>query len=388
VSTWITQFSWVRLIIIALVGTLLGVGIYSYQTWSLKKYEVAEPVRLKAAGTSSVYMIMENNWRREYREFTRKKINADIDVDYASIGTSKGIEEMVDKRVPVAFTHAPMSAEERSKAREKGGDVVHVPIVVCAVVPVFNLPELLPVLEGRNGQKAKQLIFSGEILADIYRGKISKWNDERLKKLQDPEVASLLPDRIIYVVHREDSSGTTLIFTEFLSQASKEWAKEVGGATSKLDWPVGVPMARNTGVADCVRKTKGAIGYVDLVQAWHDDLPGGTLQYGAVLNRQDKPLHADAQNMTAAIEQALPRLTDDPSFQLTYQEGENSYPIVGLIWAVCYQNQPEADRKMVADFLEWITHDGQKVAGRMAYAPLPAKLVSRAEQKIQALTAH
>ncbi len=471
-STWITQFSWVRLVIIALVGTLLGVGIYVSPAYFIKKDESPPPAHLKASGTSVVHIIMENSWRRQYREKNK------IDVDYASIGTSKGIEEMTDKKVPVAFLHAPMSAEERSKAMEKGGEVVHVPIIVCAVVPIFNLPELLPELqdtmdagydlrlmspttdpatlpkEGKrlivvaavnnvlhfrifdgDGKmvvdidetqrkqkaaqieelrmqlqdlwppheltpkekeklitavgsiKAKQLIFSGEVLAEIYQGKITKWNDERLKKLQEkgpyPELANQLPDRIIYVVHREDSSGTTLIFTEFLSQASKDFGK----AGSKIEWPVGVPMSRNNGVADCVKKTKGAIGYVDLVNIWHDELPGGNLQYGAVLNRQGKPIHANAKNMTAAIEQALPRLTDAPDFQLTYQDGENSYPITGLIWAVCYQAQPEADRKKVADFLQWLTHNGQETAGKMSYAPLPPKLVERADEKIQSLKA-
>jgi phosphate ABC transporter phosphate-binding protein len=386
-----SQVSWVRLFIIAVISTLLGLGIYYSPAFFIKKE--APQTHLKSSGTSVAYVMMQS-WRPQYR------IARNVELDYASVGTSIGIDTLIEKQVPLAFLHAPMKTKERSRASEKGGDVVHIPVLVCGVVPIFNVPELQPVLEDKDGKQTNHhLVFSGQVLADIYLGKITKWNDEAIKNLQDPEVKALLPDRLIYVIHRDDSSGTTQIFTEFLSQTSSDWDKQFGAhretkkgdeeepsaGRSTLDWPIGVAVTRTSGMTECVRKTKYSLGYADLVNVWHDEVPGRSQHYAAVVNRKGKPLQADSENMTAAIEQALPRLTDAPGYQLTYQDGDNSYPLTGLIWAVCYQSQPDADRKMVVDFLQWVTHEGQKTAGRMAYAPLPPELVQRADQKIQSI---
>ena len=190
-----------------------------------------------------------------------------------------------------------------------------------------------------------------------------------------------LPDAKILVVHREDSSGTTSIFTDYLHGASAAWREEVGAAGSKVKWPAGVGVARNHGVADKVYRTEGAIGYVDLLYASYGD---GKLQHGAVRNKGDTAfIHAESEKMTAALKGLIAAIPEDLTFQLTNRPGKDSYPICGAVWAVCYQAQPASDQKRVVDFLHWVTHEGQKYAKDMSYAPLPEELVGRADENIK-----
>jgi phosphate transport system substrate-binding protein len=357
--------------IFLLIGVGLGALVYfapaMYQRWFVK--EEPAPPRIKIGGTSVIHVLMENRWRTAYRD--EKK----TDVDYESSGSTRGIEGMIEKKYLIGCSHVPMTPEQKKHAEEKGGEVIQVPIVLCAVVPVYNVPEL---------KGAKQpLNFDADLLAAIFLGEIDTWNHPEIQKL-NPDV--LLPATKITVVHRSDSSGTTLLFTDYL-QASKVWRDAgMGPAKDKINWRAGEGKDRNVGVANHVHLTEGAIGYVDLVYGMNEDYQ---YRYGAVRNKANtKYIVVKADNITAAAEDALKDLSDDlTKFSLTNRDGDESYPISGAVWAVCYRKQPAAEHKQVTDFLNWITHEGQKFAENMAYAPLPQKLVERVDGEIKSIQA-
>jgi phosphate transport system substrate-binding protein len=345
------------------VGAALALLIYSSPAFFNTEDRSPPLPRLKTGGTSSVFLLMDNGWRTAYG---REK---GVEVDYHSTGSTKGVAEMVSGESAIAFTHAPVTDTEKQQAREKGGEIVQVPVVLCAAVPIYNLKGL---------QDRPPLKFTGEVLADIYLGKVQKWDDPALKALNE---GVDLPDTPITVVHREDSSGTTLIFTDFLHGASEAWRQKVGPASSEVKWPAGVGMPRNHGVANHVYVTEGAIGYVDLAQAlaWK-------LDYGAVQNKDRTGfIHASAENMTASVKAVLADIPDDLAFDLTNKAGKDSYPISGVIYAVCYRAQPAAEHQKVVDFLRWVTHEGQHIAKGGSYAPLPDELVARVDEKLKSI---
>jgi phosphate ABC transporter phosphate-binding protein len=221
------------------------------------------------------------------------------------------------------------------------------------------------------------------VLAKIFLGKIDKWSDPALKRLNPDQN---LPDTPIKVVFRDDSSGTTLIFADYLHGASDLWKKEGGPLGSELKLgSFAIGKSRNEGVEDYVRKTEGAIGYVDLLHVKNGVDPD--LMYGAIENKDGKFIHVQAENMTAAARAIINDIPEDLTFKLTNKSGPQAYPICGTIWAVCYRNQPAADHQKIVDFLQWITHQGQKDAVYMTYAPLPPELVGRAEQKLKTIKA-
>ena len=358
-----------RLLTILVIGGCLCAVVYFGQdplvAYLVKQKKPPEMVHLRTGGTSVVQFLLQNGWREAYRNAKS------IDVVYDSTGSTEGVNKMIDREYSIGFTHARMSDKQRSTALGKGGEVVHIPVVICAVVPLYNLKEL------KNKPPVK---FTGEVLADIFLGKITRWNDPALKRLNE---GVNLPDTKITVVHRSDSSGTTFIFAEFLAGASAAWRKEMGPAKSQLTWRVGQGAARNHGVADLVHRTEGAIGYADLLYSSY-----GKLQYGAVENKdRSNFIHVDIKNMTAAAHGVLADIPDDLTFPLTNARGHAAYPICGAVWAVCYQNQPAADYQRVVDFLQWVTHAGQQLAADMSYAPLPEELVKRAEQKLKSMKA-
>jgi phosphate transport system substrate-binding protein len=316
--------------------------------------------RLKTGGTSNVSLMMDNGWRNAYR---REK---GVELDYDSTGSTKGVQGMIDRDYAIAFTHAPLAEGQKKKARDAGGEVVQVPVALCAVVPIYNVKEL----KGKPPLK-----FTGEVLADIFLGKIGKWNDPTLKALND---GVDLPETAITVVHRDDSSGTTFIFTDYLCAASEAWRQKVGLARSEIDWPAGLGKPRNNGVANEVLSTDGAIGYVDLAQAVAWDLA-----YGAVRNKDGTDfVHAEPANMTASATAVLAEIPEDLAFNLTNKTGKDSYPISGVIYAICYQAQPAPDGQKVADFLHWVNGEGQRLARHAANAPLPDELVQRVEKSL------
>jgi phosphate transport system substrate-binding protein len=350
-------------------GAVLAALIYFAPAYFMPKQEGPAGPVLKTGGTSNIEMILANRWRKSY-----KKANG-VEVEYDSSGSTAGIQKLLDRQYAIAFSHAPLSDENRKQARGKdgGGELVQIPVVLCAVVPVYNVKEL----------NAKPPVkFSGEVLADIFLGKIDRWSNKAIADL-NPGVA--LPETPIVVVHREDSSGTTYIFADYLHGASPAWASAMGEPRSELKWPAGeVAKARSTGVAQAVQQTEGAIGYVDLLHVFHGQLP-----YGAVQTREDKSayLQAKADAITAAARSLGGNVPDDLSFSLTNRPGKDAYPISGAIWAVCYRDQPAGQHKQVVDFLTWVLHDGQQSAAEMSYAPLPEELVKRAEERVRTIKA-
>jgi phosphate transport system substrate-binding protein len=357
-----------RLGIILVVGGFLCAFVYFAQgpivAYLVKERKTPTHPQLRVGGTSVVAFLVENRWKAAYQKAK------EIDLAYDSTGSTQGVDRMIEGQYAIGFTHARMTDKQRSAALAKGGEVVHIPVVICAVVPVYNLKAL---------KKRPPLQFTGEVLANIFLGKINRWSDPALKQGLNEGVP--LPDTKITVVHRKDSSGTTSIFTDFLCGASPAWQQAMGPARSQLDWKVGEGANRNHGVAELVFGIDGAIGYTDLLYGTYGDL-----QYGAVQNKDKSAfLHADAKNMTAAVHGMLANIPDDLTFPLTNVRGHQAYPICGAVWAVCYRDQPAAKYQQVVDFLQWITHAGQAFADDMSYASLPEALVKRAEEKIKSL---
>jgi phosphate transport system substrate-binding protein len=354
-----------RVTVIVLVGAFLAAAVYYAPAYFITESQERPTTQMKTGGTDNVHILMVNRWRTAYRNETG------VEVDYDSIGSTKGIAAMIDGTYPVAFTHAPLTPEQKKKAQEKGGEVVHIPVTVCAVVPVYHLKQL---------KDKPPLKFTGEVLADIFLGKIQTWNDPALKKINE---GVPLPDTKITVVHREDSSGTTVIFTDYLAGASQAWRSKVGPAKPEITWPAGVGKKRSTGVAGHVARTEGAIGYVDLLHALNFEL-----SYGAVQNSDATAfLQAAADNMTATVRGMVKDIPDDLTFSATNRPGKGSYPICSAIWAVCYRKQPASSRGEVVGFLRWVNHEGQKFASTSSYAPLPPELVARVDKKLEAIQA-
>jgi phosphate ABC transporter phosphate-binding protein len=350
------MFVFLRLFLIVVIGAGLGLLVYYSPAFFNKEQNPSLP-QLKTGGTSGAYHLVENGWRRAYRK------DKQVELTYESTGSTEGIKRMIDKSLTVCFSHAPMTPEQKKTAQETGGEVVQIPVVVFAVVPIYKIKEL---------RGKPPLNLNADVLAGIFLGDIKKWNDPPIRKL-NPDVE--LPERDIVVVHRADSSGTTLVFTEYL-QASKAWRDAMGKPASVVKWRVGDAVERNIGVVNKVFTTEDSIGYVDLLFAQHNNYP---FEYAAVRNKDDNTfIHAETKHLQAAINQVLPTIPENLDFKLTNLPGTDSYPICGVIWASCYQNQPAGEVKKVEDFLTWILHDGQQTALSMSYAPLPEELIERA----------
>jgi len=236
------------------------------------------------------------------------------------------------------------------------GNVLHFPTVLGAVVPVYNI----------DGVTA-ELKFSGPVLADIFMGKISKWNDAAIAKL-NPGVK--LPDTDITVVHRSDGSGTTYIFADFLGKTSLEWKKRVGVATA-VNWPVGLGGKGNEGVAGLVKQTPGAIGYVELIYALQTKIA-----YGAVQNLAGKFVRASVESVTAAAASAAGQMPADFRVSITNAPGDAAYPISSFTWLLFYENpKDKASAKTMVEFMKWALSEGQAMAAALGYAPLPDAVV-------------
>jgi phosphate transport system substrate-binding protein len=291
-----------------------------------------------------------------------------IKIDYKGGGSGKGISQMSEGNYGFGCTDAPMNDEELKTAKEKGGDVVHIPLVIGSIAPAYNVP----------GVK-EPIKFSGPVLADIYLGKITKWNDDALQKLNK---GVDLPDKPIKVVHRSDPSGSTFIWTSYLSTASKEWADK-HGASKEIKWPTGEGAKGTDGVADQVKANEGSIGYIEVLYALNKDIT-----FGSVRNEKGKDIKPDdMEALSAAAEGKLSDIPDNLCFTLVNAPGENSYPICGVVWAVLYEKQPANRQKTVVDFLRWATHEGQKEAPTLHYAMLPKGLVERVDKKLDTVKA-
>lgn len=318
-----------------------------------------EKPRLNGAGSTFVFPMM-SKWTSEYDKAKN------VEVNYQSIGSGGGIQQMTAKTADFGCTDGPMNEEQLGKARETGGEVVHIPLTMGAVVPAYNL-------EGVS----EPLVFNGPLLADIYLGHVKKWNDKAIQEL-NPGVA--LPDKDIGVVRRSDGSGTTYVWVDYLSKVSPEWKKRVGVATS-VNWPVGEGAKGGEGVAGKVKSTPGAIGYIEVAYAIQNNI-----KYGRVKNREGVAIMASVKSITAAADNALKDLPDDLRYSITDPPGKDSYPICGTVWAVVFVNQPADKGQHILDFLKWITHDGQQYCESLDYARLPPGLIERVDKKLATIT--
>jgi phosphate transport system substrate-binding protein len=287
-------------------------------------------------------------WFSEYN-----KLYGDVRINYQSVGSGAGIQQMIKKTVFFGATDGPMTPEQLQSAP---GKILHFPTVLGAVVPVYNLPGV-----------SQELKFSGDVLANIVLGKITKWNDAPIAKL-NPGVN--LPSTDITFVHRSEGSGTTYIWVDYLSKVSPEFKKTVGVAAS-VKWPVGVGGKGNEGVAGLVTQTPGSLGYVELIYALQNKIA-----YGAVQNMNGKFVKASTESVTAAATAAASKMPADFRVSITNAPGDDVYPISSFTWLLLYENAPDKKAaKTMVDFLKWALTDGQKYAPDLGYAPLPKPVV-------------
>ena len=318
-----------RIFAMLVVGAAVGLLIYFSPRLFFGGYSpLPGRPNLKTGGTSAIVVVAENFWRSKYSK------EKGVDLVCVSTGTPVGVERMLAKTYTIAFTHAPVSADLREKAHKDGINIVHIPLLLCGVVPAYHIAGL----DGKT-----PLNFTGELLADIFLGKITKWNDPALKAI-NPGVT--LPAKQITVVHREDSSGTTELFTAYLAAVSPAWKEKVGPAAAKVKWPVGNEANRNQGVAVKIHEIDGAIGYVDRLYVAFQDI---VLDYGAVQNHDKSFVRAEPANLTAAVRAIDAKIPEDLTFDLTDQPGKDSYPIAGVIYAVFSDKQSEANRKQIVE---------------------------------------
>jgi phosphate transport system substrate-binding protein len=315
---------------------------------------------LNGSGSSLVKPMMDT-WARTYEK--EKKYR----VDYIAVGSGQGIKQLLDGATDFACSDAPLSDEQLAAAKKGGGEVVHIPLVMGGVVPAYNLKGV-----------DKPVRLTGKVLADIYLGKIKKWNDADLKGI-NPGLD--LPDQDVIVVYRSDASGSSAIFTDFLAKVSPDWKEKVGSGTT-VKWPTGVSAKGTGGVANLIDKTPGAIGYVELVFALEKKL-----KFGSVKNKEGNFVQASLEGVMAAAEAGLKDVPDDLRFSLTNVPGKDSYPICGTTWAIVRVQQPQDKANEVVSFLRWATHDGQEYATDLYYARLPKGLVERLDKKFALIKA-
>ncbi len=305
----------------------------------------AAAVDISGAGATFPYPIYAK-WADAYKKETGDSLN------YQSIGSGGGIKQIQARTVTFGATDAPLKPEQL----EKDG-LVQFPTVMGGVVPVINVP----------GIKAGELVLDGQILADIYQGKITKWDDEAIKKL-NPSVA--LPSSAIAVVHRSDGSGTSFVFTTYLSQASKAWADDVGAATA-VEWPTGLGAKGNEGVAASVTQTAGSIGYVEYAYAAQNGIP-----YAKMVNKDGQTVAPEAANFAAAAESVDWANTPGYYVILTNEPGAKSWPITAATF-ILIPKQPKDDAAAAAalKFFSWAYANGDKMADELHYIPMPDSVV-------------
>ncbi|HET9280487.1 MAG TPA: phosphate ABC transporter substrate-binding protein PstS [Candidatus Angelobacter sp.] len=326
----------------ALVLTAALAGVSSAET------------NLNGAGATFPNPIYQK-WFSEYHN-----AHNDVQINYQSIGSGGGIKQLQSGTVDFGASDGPMTDEQLAQTPQK---VFHIPTVLGAVVPTYNI-------EGVTGE----LKFAPDVLADIYLGKIKKWNDPRLAKA-NPGVK--FPDEDIAVIHRSDGSGTTYIFTDFLSKVSPEWKDKVGKSTS-VNWPVGLGGKGNEGVSGMVKQTEGSIGYVELIYALSNKMP-----YGSVQNAAGVFIKASLESVTAAAA-SVKEMPDDFRVSITNAPGKAAYPISSFTWLLVPAEWSDATKeKAFVDFLNWMVDKGQTMTEQLAYAPLPKNVAAKVKARIK-----
>ncbi len=308
---------------------------------------------INGAGATFPYPLY-SKW---FDEFHKRK--PDVQINYQSIGSGGGIRQVLEGTVDFGATDGPMTDEQLGQAKVP---ILHLPTVLGAVVPTFNL-------EG-----VPRLRFTPEALAGIFLGRITHWNDPALVR-ENPDAR--LPAVAIVPVHRSDGSGTSYVFTDYLSKVSPEWAKSVGRGTS-VNWPVGLGGKGNEGVSGLVKQTPNAIGYVELIYAVQNKLP-----YGDVRNRSGAFVEASLESVTAAAAAAAANMPSDFRVSITDAPGAGAYPISSFTWLLVPSRIPdEAKGTAIKQFLDWMLNEGQALAPPLNYAPLPKPVVDLERQSL------
>lgn len=298
---------------------------------------------------------MYQKWFSEYH-----KAHPEIQFNYQSIGSGGGIRQVLAQTVDFGASDGPMTDQQLAEAKTK---ILHIPTVLGAVVPAYNIP-------GVN----TELNFTPEALAGIFLGKITSWNDPAIAKA-NPGVN--LPNQTIIVVHRSDGSGTTYIFTDYLSKVSSEWADGPGKGTS-VKWPVGLGGKGNEGVAGMIRQMQGGIGYIELIYAVQNKI-----DYGLVKNAAGTFIKASLESVTAAAASAK-SMPADFRVSITNPPGKDAYPIASFTWLLIPEKSKDAAKgKILADFLNWMVDDGQKMTADLTYAPLPDNVAAKVKGAIK-----
>ena len=306
---------------------------------------------INGAGATFPYPIY-SKWFDEYA-----KVDPSVRFNYQSIGSGGGQKQILAQTVDFGASDGPMTDDNLTKAP---GKILHIPTVAGAVVLTYNLPEN-PALK-----------LDADAIAGIFLGQIKKWNDPKLTALNS---GTKLPDQEIVVVHRSDGSGTTFIFTDYLSKVSGEWKQKAGNNTS-VNWPAGIGGKGNEGVSGQVKQTPGAIGYVELIYATQNKMP-----YAEVKNTAGEFVKPSLESITAAL--STGDIPEDFRFSITNAPGKDAYPICGATWLLVYEQQKDAAKgKKLVEFLKWAAKDGEKMAKDLQYAPLPDALQQRVLKRI------
>ncbi|HJY52478.1 MAG TPA: phosphate ABC transporter substrate-binding protein PstS [Candidatus Udaeobacter sp.] len=306
---------------------------------------------INGAGATFPYPIY-SKWFDEYT-----KVDPSVRFNYQSIGSGGGQKQILAQTVDFGASDGPMTDDNLSKAP---GKLLHIPTVAGAVVITYNL------------QGNPTLKFDGETIAGIFLGQVKKWNDPKIAAT-NPGVK--LPEKDIVVVHRSDGSGTTFIFTDYLSKVSPEWKSKVGNNTS-VSWPAGIGGKGNEGVSGQVKQTPGALGYVELIYAIQNKMP-----YADIKNSAGEFVKPTLESVTAALGTA--EIPDDFRFSMTNAPGKDAYPIAGATWLLVYQQQKDANKgKKLAEFLKWALTKGEAMATGLDYAPLPESVQQRVLKRI------
>ena len=326
----------------------------------------AQQVTINGAGATFPFPLIDT-WRVEY-----KKDNPDVNVNYASIGSGGGIKQFLEKTVDFGATDAPLTETEFTKA----GNPVHIPETIGSVVLSYNIP----------GIQENSLKLSGPVIADIFLGKITKWNDPKIKEL-NPSLA--LPSNNINVVHRSDGSGTTFVFTDYLSKISQEWADKVGSSKS-VPWPTGIGAPGNEGISASILGSENSIGYVELAYALT-----AKMNYAAIQNKGGSFVLPSINSSMAAVESSAAVLPNGSEswnkVSLTNAAGPDSYPISSFSYIVLYgelNTNPSIKQqkaKSIVDFVSWAITDGQKFSDPLGYVPLPTSVVDLNKQTLNSL---
>jgi phosphate transport system substrate-binding protein len=309
---------------------------------------------LNGAGATFPYPIY-SKWFNEYHN-----LRSDVQINYQSIGSGGGIRQVTAGTVDFGASDGPMTDEQLAQVKFK---LFHIPTVLGSVVPAYNIP-------GVSGE----IKFTPDVLAGIFLGNIKNWNDPLIAK-DNPDIK--FPDKAIVIVHRSDGSGTTYIFTDYLSKISADWKSRVGKGTS-VSWPVGLGAKGNEGVAGMVRQMEGAMGYVELIYALQNKIT-----FGSVRNISGAFVKASLESTTAAAA-SVKTMPDDFRVSITNAPGKDAYPISSFTWLLIPQksNDP-AKGKILHDFLTWMLDKGESMVSSLNYAPLPSNVAEKVRARIQ-----